>query len=425
MVTPKKIRDRLIAATRLAERKLKSLAEKKEICAMRRFSAYDDLVVFDLDAIGTRDHYEPVLRWLLNNSLVPIIVAVPNHEFENYVRGGFHERFRDNSERLLCTTKRIFRRLNCIPAVTVSLHPENGSPIAETLASAKTQRVVMQHGLSDKSAFGEINKSDPMSDFDVVFLIGPVFREGSLEIYKQKNPETFSRLIFKEIGSPKTDVLFAPLFNRSEVLIDAGLDPSRPTVCYGPTWENCASLETAGIEIIRSLAELDVNVIAKLHPVSLSTLGEDFVLKDGHGGKDWRGIISDIEREYSNVKLAKEHDAVPYLVASDLLVSDASGIAYEFLLLNKPLVFFDVPLLFSKYGKDGIHYWGRDCGDIVKDVKELKEIVIGNLNEPNRKKSDRDTLISRLLFTRGDATQKAGEAILSLAECPRTAANAS
>jgi hypothetical protein len=366
------------------------------------------IVVFDIETAGLREHFDPLIDWLVERGECTVVLSVEDSEACAY---WLQRRRRRGVLRL---TKSELAGLGSVPAVTVSFHPENGSPLAERLAGKGTWRVVMQHGLSDKLAFGDIGKRDPLGDFDVLFLSGAAFREGSLSGYRKRYPDTYDRLRIEEIGAIRTDVLFRSVTEREGVLVELGLDPGLPTVCYAPTWERTASLEQHGIAIVSALAALPVNVIVKLHHVSLCTANHPWIVQDGHGGKDWRRILREQERQYPNVRLAPGHDAAPYLLASDLLVSDASGIAYEFLLLDRPIVFMDVPELFSHYGRDGIHFWGRACGDVVSDPDALAAAVMANLRDPERKRSDRERLIPRVSYARGDATARAGNAILSL-----------
>jgi hypothetical protein len=374
------------------------------------------LVLFDVDAVGLREHFDPLINWLLQNVRCTVLVAIMDPEFEIYQdkelpkpgRGKFH-----------CIPKSQFPSVGCVPAVSISFHPENGSALAQRFEKAGTQRIVMQHGLSEKVVFSDRNRTDPLADFDVVFLVGPIFRAGSLRSYCERHPDTCRRLRFMEIGLPKTDALFKNEARRESVLGELGLDQTRPTVCYAPTWEKWASLEQHGVEIIEALASMPINVIVKLHHASLCTIPYDWIMRDGHGGKSWSKIIGEIASRRPNLKLAAGQDAMPYLIASDLLVSDASGIAYEFVLLDRPVVFFDVPDLFAAYGQDGIHFWGRECGDIVKSVESLADIVMSNLKDPDRKREDRQRWIPRISYSRGDATEKAGKAILSLMQTPQ------
>jgi len=273
---------------------------------------------------------------------------------------------------------------------------------------------VLQHGLSDKAAFGTAWAEDPLADVDVIFLAGPIFREGSLRRYQEMHSASFGRIRLVNIGLPKTDELFRQTDARKKVVASLQLNPNLPTVCYAPTFEHTASLEKCGVDIIRTLARLDANIIVKLHHCSLKMPdAAPWIVKET-GGKDWRAIVKEMERQYPNVKLAVHGNATPYLIASDVLVSDASGVAYEFVLLNRPIVFFDVPELFEEYGTQGIHYWGRKCGDVVQTVDELASAVRRALVDSTWKESPRRELIDRLVYNPGNATEMAGQAIMSL-----------
>ncbi|MFH1115731.1 MAG: CDP-glycerol glycerophosphotransferase family protein [Pseudomonadota bacterium] len=373
------------------------------------------LVVFDLGSVGLREHFDPVIEWLLTNSGVQILVVVPEYEWNSYQPVSEPRKAR---YRIGLMTYRDFLIMPFKPAVTVSFHPESGLRLVSRVwrfSPFSPVRIVMQHGLSDKAAFGEIGKSDPLADFDVVFLIGPIFREGSLRKYRKNHPETYSRLVFLNTGSPKTDLLFRASDDGTALLKELGLDTSLRTVCYAPTWERYASLERHGREIITQLAHLDVNVLVKLHHASLDTYPHDYIIKLGHGGRDWRKTLREIEQRLPNVRLAPGKDATPYFLVSDLLVSDVSGAAFEFVLQDKPVIFFDTPEIFEFYGGDGIHYYGRECGDIVTTVEELIPAVQRNLTSPCHMSNQRKKWISRISYSRGDATQRVCVAIVSYA----------
>lgn len=373
------------------------------------------IIVFDIGTVGLREHATPVIEWLLDNSSAFIILVLSEEDWKI----GPRMRFAGEATQRLCRLNRSdYRLMPLTPHVTVSLHPETGTCLRKRLlefGESRTQRVVMQHGLSDKAAFSDLAKTDTLSDFDVVFLVGPIFREGSLKEYALKYPDTFARLRFIDVGAPKTDELFRPRKNKTSLLNELGLDPSKPTVCYAPTWERWASLEQCGGDIIESISQMEVNCIVKLHHLSLQSTLTRPIMKKGHGGKNWAEIIGRMEQRFPNLRLARGQDANPYLIASDILVSDVSGVAFEFVLLDKPVVFFDVPGMFDYYGKNGIHFWGRECGDIVKSLEELTRAIRGNLENPRHKSTERQKWGSLISYSQGDAARRAGEAILTLA----------
>lgn len=385
----------------------------------RRLSA-TPLIVVHLQETGLREHAVPVVRWLAESRRATVWVVVPNERIDACRNAGIA--FDGGAARLL--SESAFRRSGRTPAVVLSMHPETPSSIAARFNGGRTRRVVLPHALSDKGQLLIGPDGRPVQrecdgglrHCDVLMLTGPAMRDGALRVYCERFPETARRVRFLEIGSPKTDALFRPAPGRDELLRETGLDAGRPTVCYAPTWQRAASLQTNGEAIIRALATLPLNVIVKLHHISLKSPDAEAWVGRETGGTDWRRVMAAIEAEHDNVRLARGQDATPYLAAADVLVSDASGAAYEFLLLDRPLVFFDVPRLFQEYGTHGISYWGRSCGQVVGDTDAMKAAVMREIADPDHKRLERRAMVERVVYTRGDATERAGRALLALAE---------
>jgi len=381
--------------------------------AMRRRRA--PLLVVHIQETGLREHVEPVIQWLLDHDDCQILIVV---------RAAQYAAFRSDSSlpltspRVELVTEERFVFFLYDAGAVLSLHPESPSAVAcDYKWRSKTYRVVMQHGLPDKESFYVADgRGDTLSCYEGVFLIGPSAREGSLRQYAEHYPEQFARLRFFEIGYPKVDELYRASFDRSAFLRIAGLDPSRPTICYAPTYQRTASLESRGVAIIRALATLDANVLVKLHHVSLKRPGpdlEDWVRAE-IGERDWRAEMARLEAELPNVRLARVQSANPCLLASDVLVTDVSGVAFEYLVLDRPIVFFDVPELFAATGTVGIHYWGRSCGDIVQTIDQLLETARAALRDPARGQQDRQRLRSRLLYNPGAGAESAGRTLSAL-----------
>lgn len=375
-----------------------------------------NLILVHLQETGLREHVEPLILWLMRTNKFIIIVVVVNQQLKPYSE--FFKLFFATERFVRLTYRETFSRLSRLllkPQVILSIHPETVSPIASLFAGKSVIRVVMPHGLSDKGDLTLPNAQGALANCDIVFLSGQTFLNGSLSDYINKNPKDRQRLKLLKIGSPKTDLLLNSEYSRDVVLRDLGLNPELKTVCYAPTYNRCCSLEQCGTQIINALNKLDINVIVKLHHISLKTpeTAEPWYLsKIGH--KDWKKILNDMEQQYANMKMVNEQNANPYLVASDVLVSDASGVAYEFLMLNRPIIFYDVPDLFKKFGTQGISYWGRKCGDIVSNTDELVAAINYVLDNPNHKKKERETLIEKLVYNKGKATEVAGQTILNL-----------
>ncbi|OGV46884.1 MAG: hypothetical protein A2X46_16025 [Lentisphaerae bacterium GWF2_57_35] len=263
-------------------------------------------------------------------------------------------------------------------------------------------RVTINHGLTDKqTTFPADFIGNGVGYANVLFACGPAMFKGSWEKYIRKWPEILHSLKVVPIGSPKTDVLFDGTFQRDEVLQSLGLDPKRPAVLYAPTYQKEASLEQAGEDIIQALVSLPISVIVRPHHLSMR--------------KEWMDRLRELEAAHSNLRVIAS-SSNPLFVAADLLVGDVSGACFEYILQDKPVVFYDVPAFFEAHGRAGVGYWGRDAGTIVKTPDELRAAVMSELLHPERMAKARKSLIGQLVSERGGAAVRAVDALLDMIE---------
>src|SRR5439155_1685486 len=89
--------------------------------------------------------------------------------------------------------------------------------------------------------------------------------------------------------------------------------------------------------------------------------------------------------EGEHLRLARTPDVVECLFAADLLISDASSVVNEYALLDRPIVFLDVPeLLAAARDREGsaldLDTWGRRGGEVVAEPAEVvvADLVPGN-----------------------------------------------
>ncbi|MCG8508880.1 MAG: CDP-glycerol glycerophosphotransferase family protein [Rhodospirillales bacterium] len=93
-----------------------------------------------------------------------------------------------------------------------------------------------------------------------------------------------------------------------------------------------------------------------------------------------------------------------YLTAADLLVSDASSAAFQFLALDRPIVLVTNPDHLrdkQNYDPDGIEWAWRDVGEEVLAVEDLAAAVERGLEDPDRGAGNRAKYRERLF---GDLT---------------------
>lgn len=258
-------------------------------------------------------------------------------------------------------------------------------------------RVQIFHGLS----FRNVAVRRDVLVFDHLFITGPYMKRLFLE--NQLLRSTDPRLI--DIGFPKVDRLVDGSLDRRKILKRLRLSGRRPVVLYAPTGQRQNSLETglgeAMLERLQATRRYDILIKPHDHPrdqtINWSTQLRRF--QDAH------------------TRIVSDYDVVPYLFVADLLVTDASSVSNEYSLMNRPMVFLDVPDLLAAGRKKGqsvdLDTWGRRGGVTVRWPDEAVEAVESSLAHPGRGSDVRRAMAKDLFFNPGQAGDTAANWIRS------------
>ncbi len=253
------------------------------------------------------------------------------------------------------------------------------------------RRVQIFHGISFRNR--AVRHSDHIADH--YFLVGPYMRRtfDRAGLIAADDPRGL------EIGFPKTDRLLTGELDRRRRLAAEGLTGERPIVLYAPTGLKYNSLETMGEEVIRRLSSSGrYDLLIKLHDHPKRT------------SIDWRARLAPLLGEHT--RLARSADVVPLLGLADLLLTDASSVSSEYSLLDRPMVFLDVPRLLERVRKQegtmlDLETWGRAGGLLVEDPDGVVEAVAESLADPARHSAVRREMARDLFYNPGRATEAA------------------
>jgi hypothetical protein len=218
------------------------------------------------------------------------------------------------------------------------------------------------------------------------------------------------------IGYPKVDALARDRGDAAEAARSLGLDASKPTVIFAPTFSTASVLHDAGEAIIETLLGAGCNVIAKLHDRSLDP-DPRF-----NGGVDWSRQLHRFSANPSFL-LARGGDSTPYVLASDLMVSDHSSIAFEFCVLDRPVVVFEAPRLAAeaRINPQKIALL-RSAAIVVHDQPALREAVGASLAHPFAGSAARSRVAEQVFYKPGSATDRALDLVYELLELAPAAA---
>lgn len=251
------------------------------------------------------------------------------------------------------------------------------------------RRIQIFHGVSFKGKM----YTPRIHRFTDLFLIGEDMRRRFIErgLYEEGDPA------LHRVGMPKLDALVDGSLQRDAILRELGLDPSRPSVLYAPTWRPECSLYAEGQELIRhcSQGKAPYTLIVKLH---------DWHWDPATNPVDWRTTIPTLENEH--VRFATQASVVPLMAAADALISDASSVANEYLLVDRPIIWIDVPALIRKYESTlDLNGWGRRTGRVTRGLEELLAAIDAALENPEEGGETRRAAAADIFYNPGRATE--------------------
>jgi len=204
---------------------------------------------------------------------------------------------------------------------------------------------------------------------------------------------------------PKVDCLVDGSRDRDAVLRSIGLPPERPTVLYAPTWSPASSLNKLGVELVKRLRQLPINLIVKLHDRSCDPRPQY------SGGIDWRAaLVPHLEK--GSAILAPGADICPYLVAADVMVTDHSSAGFEYLLRDRPIVRIHVPELIecANIHEDYVRLLAG-VSESTSDVEDTVAAVERAVAHPAALSSTRRAIAADLFHEPGTATARCVDAL--------------
>jgi CDP-glycerol:poly(glycerophosphate) glycerophosphotransferase len=212
------------------------------------------------------------------------------------------------------------------------------------------------------------------------------------------------------VGYPKLDALVNGRYDAAAVRSQLGFEMHRPTALYAPTWSPASSLNLAGEAIVGDLVAHGWNVVIKPHDLSFDPDPKY------SGGIDWRTRLRAIESP-GRVVLRDDANLSPLLAASDVLVTDHSTAAFEFFVLDRPVVVFDAPDLarVARINPERIALL-RSAARVVHAADEVAAAAADELAHAGRLSRERTAIAARLFFEPGTATARALSRIYGLLE---------
>lgn len=212
--------------------------------------------------------------------------------------------------------------------------------------------------------------------FDLYCTPGP-YLTAKFNILAQKH-HTF---LVKETGWSKMDNLHAE--NQSHRKTELGFTKMDNVILYAPTFSPRYTSAKALFPEIRKLIQIEnFRWLIKFHPLM-----------------DQKWIEKYNELACEQLKIVDDNDIHPSMETSDLLITDTSSVAYEYLLLDRPIITFKAATR-------------KEKGIDINDPKKLGSTIHRSLKNRNEYHNQREKYRNELHpYTDGSSSKRILEAI--------------
>lgn len=246
----------------------------------------------------------------------------------------------------------------------------------------RTRTAMLYHGIGMKQDVYQPG----LVHVDVRFIEGPHYTAALRARYPAAD--------LVEVGYAKVDPLFWPQGPaRRFDLAQAGLDPRKPTLLFAPT-HSPSCFPNMADRWPQDFA--DFNLIVKPHENSYTSSQR---LPHRRKMDAWRSA--------PNVYVAEPHeyDPIPFMAVSDLLISDASSVLFEFAATGRPVVqcdFLKLPLrqrgIFRRRLRmdPSIAPYAGAAAHAAR-YRDLRAVVEQELAEPDRRAAERERATRMLI----------------------------
>lgn len=182
--------------------------------------------------------------------------------------------------------------------------------------------------------------------FDLYCTPGPYMTERFNKLAKKKR-----YFIVSQTGWPKLDLLSQKIDQR-QLKREIGFNSDKPLILYAPTF---SPKYTSALKLLPEISKMRND-------------GWQWIIKF-HSLMDPSIIEMYKQVENQSVKISSSEDIIPLMQAADILVTDTSSAAYEYLLLDRPVISYCAAVRMDK-------------GIDLQSPSELKNAVRRSLDNP-------------------------------------------
>ena len=351
------------------------------------FSIVNKHLVFYSESNGFYKYYKGIIEYLLNNTNITI----------HYITSDYNDKIfeleKNNSQikaYYIAEKKLITLMMKLEADIVVMTMPDlDNFHIKRSYLKKDIEYIYIPHGMD---SLNMTMREKSMNNFDTIFVTDKYQRdemEKTIKYYHLKNKK---------------------IINWGYSLLDEMIDDYNKmkksnkdkTVLIAPSWQKDNILDLCLEDLLNELKGHGYKVVVRPHPQHVRHCKEKF---------------DNLKKQYENdndVEIQTDFSSNDTVFNADLLISDWSGIAYEYAYTTKkPVLFIDTPMkimnpIYDKINNNPINVWSRNViGKAIKlsDLKKCNKLVEEMLNNKEKYYNKINDLVNDSVYNIGNSSE--------------------
>lgn len=377
------------------EKRTKEQKKKEKEDYSKFFKIVNKHLVFYSESNGFYKYYKGIIEYLLKNTNLTIHYITSDYN-DNIFK---LEKENPKIKAYYIGEKKLITLMMKMEAdVVVMTMPDlDNYHIKRSYVKKDIEYIYIPHGMDSLNL---TMRTGSMNNFDTVFTTGKHQMEEGLktnEIYNLKN-----RKLVEWGYSLLDDMIKDYKENKSE-------DIDTKTILIAPSWQKDNIVDLCLEELLEQLSESKYQIIVRPHPQQVRHMKEKFdTLKKEYSDK-------------SNVIIQTDFSSNNTVFNASLLITDWSGIAYEYAFTTKkPVIFIDTPMKimnpeYKKLGIEPFNIWAREeIGKVlqVDKIDSIREMIDSIFNDTNQYNIKITKMLEEYVYNIGNSSEIGGKYIV-------------
>ena len=366
-------------------RQTKEQKKKEKQDYKRFFSVVNKHLVFYSESNGFYKYYKGIIEYLLNNTNITIhyITSDYNDKIFELEKKNNHIKAYYIAEKKLIT---LMMKMEA-DIVVMTMPDLDNYHIKKSYLKKDIEYIYIPHGMD---SLNMTMREKSMNNFDTIFVTDKYQKdemEKTIEYYGLQNKN-----IFDWGYSLLDDMIYDYQKNKKKNDVK--------TVLIAPSWQKDNIVDLCLDDLLDKLSGHDYKVILRPHPQQVRHCKERF---------------ENLKQKYSDddtVLIQIDFSSTDTVFNADLMISDWSGIAYEYAYTTKkPVLFINTPMkvmnpIYKKINDNPINVWSRDVIGKSINVSDLSKIdkIVDKMLKDSKKYSDRiNDLVNDSVYNLGNS----------------------